>query len=247
MKPMKLFKTIALMMVLSSCAKKEVPDVPAIFNDPNWTRIEIAGGREAHAVYGSIDDTLMASTLTEIYQTTDKGKTWRKTKVNNQPIYGFLAVKDTIFALQSNGLLKDNVRMATFSQYFSLDKGSTWDWCSKFRISEQRFQEFATVSVNNLVKIKLKENIEPFDENSAPWSGYVLKSDIQVFKNGTSKILQVPFDNQINNVHVDKSGKLYVSVGRGIHDKKTGKYLSAEKSQSAIIYISKKNVQQLID
>jgi len=137
--------------------------------------------------------------------------------------------------------------MATFSQYFSLDKGFTWDWCSKFRISEQRFQEFATVSVNNLVKIKLKENIEPFDENSAPWSGYVLKSDIQVFKNGTSKILQVPFDNQINNVHVDKSGKLYVSVGRGIHDKKTGKYLSAEKSQSAIIYISKKNVQQLID
>ncbi|TBO40499.1 beta propeller repeat protein [Pedobacter kyonggii] len=244
---MKLFKTIALMMVLSSCAKKEVPVVPPIFNDPNWTRIEIADGKEAHAVYGSIDDTLMVSTLTEIYQTTDKGKTWLKTKVNHQPIYGFLSVKDTVFALQSNGLLNDNLRMATFSQYFSLDKGFTWDWCSKFRISEQRFQEFATVSVNNLLKIKLKENIEPFDENSAPWSGYVLKSDIQVFKNGTSKILQVPFDNQINNVHVDKSGKLYVSVGRGIHDKKTGKYLSSEKSQSAIIYISKKNVKQLMD
>lgn len=247
MKPMKLLKTIAVMMVLSSCAKKEVPDVPPTFNDPNWTRIEIANGREAHAVYGDIDDTLMVSTLTEVYQTTDKGKTWRKTKVNNQPIYGFLSVKDTIFALQSNGLLKDNLRMATFSQYFSLDKGSTWDWCSKYGISEQRFQEFATLYLDNQFKIKLKENIEPFDEHSGPWSGYVLKSDIQIFKNGTSKILQVPFDNQINNIHTDKSGRLYVSAGRAIHDKKTGKYLSAEKSGAAIIYISKKNVSQLMD
>ena len=75
-------------MVLSSCAKKEVPDEPVTFNDPNWMRIEIPDGKEAHAVYGSIDDTLMVSTLTEIYQTTNKGKTWLKTKVNHQPIYG---------------------------------------------------------------------------------------------------------------------------------------------------------------
>jgi len=244
---MKLLKTIAVMMVLSSCAKKEVPDVPPTFNDPNWTRIEIANGTEAHAVYGNIDDTLMVSTLTDIYETTDKGKTWKKTKVNNQPIYGFLAVKDTIFALQSNGALKDNLRMATLSQYFSLDKGFTWDWCSKFGISEQRYQEFATIYLDNQLKIKLKENIEPFDKNSGPWSGYVLKSDIEVFKNGTSKIIQVPFDNQINNIHIDKSGKLYVSAGRAIHDKKTGKYLTAEKSKNAIIYISKKNVRELIN
>jgi hypothetical protein len=247
MKPMKLFKTIAVMMVLSSCAKKELPEVPPTFNDPNWIRIEIADGREAHAVYGNIEDTLMVSTLTEIYQTTDKGKTWRKTKVNNQPIYGFLSVKDTVFALQSNSLLKNNLRMATFSQYFSLDKGFTWDWCIKYGISEQRFQEFATLYLEDQLKIKLKENIEPFNKNSDPWPGYVLKSDIQIFKNGTSKILQVPFDNQINNLHVDKSGKLYVSAGRAIHDKKTGKYLSAEKSEAAIIYISKKNVSQLLD
>lgn len=244
---MKLLKTIAVVMVLSSCAKKEVPDVPDTFNDPNWTRIEIANGRDAHAVYGSIDDTLMVSTLTEIYQTTDKGKTWRKTKVNNHPIYGFLSIKDTVFALQSNAALKDNLRMATFSQQFSLDKGFTWDWCSKYGISEQRYQEFATLYLDNALKIKLKENIEPFNKDSDPWSGYVLKSDIQIFKNGTSKIIQVPFDNQINNLHVDKSGRLYISVGRGIHDKKTGKYLSAEKSQSAMIYISKKNVEQLVN
>lgn len=243
---MKLIKTIAVMMVLSSCAKKEVQDGPKTFNDPNWTRIEIANGREAHAVYGSIDDTLMVSTLTEIYQTTDKGKTWRKTKINNQPIYGFLAVKDTIFALQSNSLrTKDKLQLATFSQYFSLDKGFTWDWCGKFNISEQRFQEFATVYLDNQVKIKLKENLEPIDGSSM--SSYVLKSNIEVLKSGFSEILKVPFDNQINNLHVDKSGKLYVSAGRGIHDKKTGKYLSAEKSEAAIIYISKKKIKELIN
>jgi len=245
---MKLFKTIALMMVLSSCAKKEVPDVPPTFSDLDWTRLEIADGREAHAVYGNIDDTLMVSTLTEIYQTTDKGKTWKKTKVNNQPIYGFLSVKDTIFGLQANGLKdKDNHKLATFSQYFSLDKGFTWDWCGKFGVSEQRSQEFASVFVNNQLKIKLKENLEAFDGGPANGSGYVLKSDIEVFKNGTSKILAVPFNNQLTNLHLDKSGRLYVSATRSIHDKNTGKYVSTEKNHPAIIYISKKNVRELID
>lgn len=244
---MKLLKTIAVMMVLSSCAKKELPDVPPTFNDPNWTRIEIVDGREAHAIYGNIDDTLMVSTLTEIYQTTDKGKTWKRTKVNNQPIYGFLSVRDTIFALQSNSLLKDKIRQATFSQSFSLDKGFTWDWCSKFGISEQRSQEFATVSLDNQIKIKLKENIEPFNGGPANGSGYVLKSDIEVFEHGFSKILPVPFDNQITNLHVDGAGRLYVSATRAIHDKKTGKYVSTEKNQPAIIYISKKNVKELIN
>ncbi|RLJ74899.1 hypothetical protein [Pedobacter alluvionis] len=245
---MKLFKTIAVMMVLSSCAKKEVPDVPPTFSDPDWTRLEIADGREAHAVYGNIDDTLMVSTLTEIYQTTDRGKTWKKTKVNNQPIYGFLSVKDTIFGLQANSLKdKAGQKLATFSQYFSLDKGFTWDWSTKFGVSEQRSQAFASVSVNNQFKIKLKENIESFDGGPANGSGYVLKSDIEVFKNGTSKILPVPFDNQITNLHVDKLGRLYVSATRSIHDKNTGKYVSTEKNQPAIIYISKKNVRELID
>ena len=246
MKPMKLIRTIALMMALSSCAKKEAPDVPPTFNDPNWTRIEIAEGKEAHAVYGSIDDTLMVSTLTEIYQTTNKGKTWQKTKINHQPIYGFLSVKDTVFALEANSLKdKANQRLATFSQYFSLDKGFTWERCSKYDISEKRSQEYATIFLDNEVKIRIKENLEPINGN--PNHNYILKSDIEVLKNGFSEILKVPFNNQLTNLHVDKLGRLYVSATRSIHDKKTGKSFSAEKNEPAIVYISKKNVKQLID
>lgn len=245
---MKLLKTIAVMMVLSSCAKKELPDVPPTFNDPNWTRIEIADGREAHAIYGNIDDTLTVSTLTEIYQTTNKGKTWQRTKVNHQPIYGFLSVKDTVFALQANSLKnKDNQLLATFSQFFTLDKGFTWKRCTQYHVSEERSQEFATISLNNQIKIKLKENIEPFNGGPANGSGYVLKSDIEVFEHGFSKILPVPFDNQITNLNVDGEGRLYVSATRAIHDKKTGKYVSTEKNEPAIIYISKKNVKELIN
>ncbi|MBT2591641.1 hypothetical protein J7E50_15530 [Pedobacter sp. ISL-68] len=242
---MKLIKTIAVMMVLSSCAKKEVPDVPKTFSDPKWTRIEIANGREAHAVYGNIDDTLMVSTLTEIYQTIDQGKTWRKVKVNNQPIYGFLSVKDTIFALQANSLKdKDNQKLATFSQYFSLDKGFTWDRCTKYDISEERSQEYTAVTVSNQVKIKIKENLEPINGN--PDHNYILKSDVNILKNGFSEILQLPFDNQLTNLHVDKLGRLYVSATRVVHDKKTGKALYAEKTEPAIIYISKRNIKELI-
>jgi hypothetical protein len=246
MKPMKLLKTIAVMMVLSSCAKKELPDVSPTFNDPNWTRIEIADGKEAHAIYGNIDDTLMVSTLTEIYQTTDKGKTWKRTKVNHQPIYGFLSVKDTVFALQANSLKnKENQLLATFSQFFTLDKGFTWKRCTQYNVSEERSQEFATVNLDNQVKIKLKENLEPINGN--PDHNYILKRDITIFEHGFSKILPVPFNNQITNLHVDGAGRLYVSATQSIHDKKTGKSVSSEKNQAAIIYISKKNIKELID
>lgn len=246
MKPMKLLKTIAVMVVLSSCAKKEVPDAPPVFNDPNWIRIEIANGREAHAIYGNIDDTLMVSTLTEVYQTIDKGKSWRRTKINNQPVYGFLAVRDTIFALEANSLKdKDNQLLATFSQYLSFDKGFTWERCGKYGVSEERSQEFATVSLDNKVKIKLKENLEPI--NGDPSHNLILKRDIEVLEQGYSKKLAVPFDNQLTNLHIDQSGRLYVSATRSIHDKKTGKYASTEKGEPAIIYISKRNIKELIN
>ena len=232
--------------MLSSCAKKEVPEAPKVFDDPNWTRIEIANGREAHAVYGNIDDTIMVSTLTEIYQTTDKGKTWLKTRVNNQPIYGFLAVKDTIFALQANSLKnKLNEKLATFSQTFSLDKGFTWDWSAKYNIPQERSDLYATVKLSDQTIIKLKENLEPI--NGSANSAYVLKSDIEIFRRGFSEILEVPFNNQLTNLHLDSAGRLYVSATRSIHDKKTGKYVSTEEDQPAIIYISKQNIRKLIN
>ncbi|WP_443939113.1 hypothetical protein [Pedobacter sp. MW01-1-1] len=243
---MKFLKIAALAVLLSSCDKKNIFDEPQTFNDPNWIRIEIADGKEAHAVYGSIDDTLMVSTLDAIRQTTDKGKTWRLAKTNNQPIYSFLAKADTIFALKANFLKsQSNQAIASYSDYFSLNNGVTWLNADIFDVSKQRSQEYGIVHPNNQITLRIKENLEPINGN--PAYNYVLKSDIEIIKNGTTKILDIPFNNQITNLHLDKKGRLYISATSSIHDKTSKKYADYEKAGSAIIYISKQNILNLIN
>lgn len=68
-----------------------------------------------------------------------------------------------------------------------------------------------------------------------------------VIKNGISKSLKLPFDNQITNLYLDQKGRLYVSATSAIHDKNSGKYLHYERTEPAVIYISKQNIRNLID
>jgi hypothetical protein len=240
---MKLIKTAILAMALASCAKeKDVVEEPK-FNHPDWMRLEIEQGKEMHAVYGNLDDTLMVSTLTEIFQTTDKGKTWLKAKVNHHPVYGFLSVKDTVFSFESIVQKdKNSPKLATFSQSYSIDKG--FNWLSRYDVPLRISKPFATIALDNGVEIKVKENLEPINGNIN--HNLVLKSQVEVVKNGFSKTLILPFDNQITNIYVDKKGRLYVSATSSIFDK-SGRYLDYEKKQPAILYISKNNIQSLID
>ncbi|MCZ4222752.1 hypothetical protein [Pedobacter rhodius] len=244
---MKLFKLMVLLAVLSSCSKDKTPvDEVTTFSNPNWMRIEIAKEQEAHAVYGNVDDTLTVSTLHAIYQTTDKGKTWVNKKMSNQPFYGFIVKQDSIFTLGYKSMKNQSGQIyASFSQYFSLDNGTSWKSLYQGATSLNRIKEYATVHLNNQITIKLKENLEPIDGNLN--ANYVLKNTIQIIRNGNSKILTLPFDNQITNLTLDEKGRLYVSATSAIHDKITGKYLNYEKSQPAIIYISKQNISAIID
>ena len=43
-----------------------------------WTEIIVPNGREAHAIAGSIDDTLLVTTMLSAYFTTDGGAPWQE-------------------------------------------------------------------------------------------------------------------------------------------------------------------------
>ena len=243
---MKLFKALLLIAVLSSCSKeKNAIELPPTFSDPNWMRIEIANGKEAHAVYGNLDDTLTVSTLYEIRQTYDKGKTWVNVKTTHQPFYGLLVKGDSIFTLSSKSLKSQSGQMlASFSQYLSLDKGTSWKSYYEGAKSINRSKEYATVYPDNKLAIRLKEHLEPINGN--PNHNSVLKSTIEIVENGNARTLLLPFNNQITNLYLDKMGRLYVSATSAIYDKTSGKYSANEKAEPAIIYVSKKSISTLI-
>lgn len=243
---MKLFKALLLIAVLSSCSKeKNGVELAPAFSDPNWTRIEIANGKEAHAVYGNLDDTLTVSTLYDIRQTYNKGKTWINVKTTHQPFYGLLVKGDSIFTLSSKSLkIQSGQVLTSFSQYLSVDKGSSWKSFYEGAKSINRSKEYATVYPNNQLAIRLKENLEPI--NGDPTHNSVLKSTVEIIENGNARTLLLPFNNQITNLYLDEKGRLYVSATSAIYDKTSGKYSDNEKAEPAIIYVSKQNISTLI-
>ena len=243
---MKLFKALLLIAVLSSCSKEKTGgELTPTFSDPNWMRIEIANGKEAHAVYGNLDDTLTVSTLYDIRQTYDKGKTWVNVKTTHQPFYGLLVKGDSIFTLSSKSLKSKSGQVLTsFSQYLSLDNGSSWLSFHEGAKSINRSKEYATVYPNNQLTIRLKENLESI--NGDPTHNSVLKGTVEIIENGNARTLSLPFNNQITNLYLDEKGRLYVSATSAIYDKNSGKYLDNEKAEPAIIYISKQSISTLI-
>lgn len=219
------------------------PTDTKISEDANWIRIEKKSYREANATYGNFDDTLTIATKWSIFQTLDKGKTWIVRKQLDQTTYGFLAVKDSLFLLES--YLKDTKtgqKTATFSQHFSTDNGYSWKNAGQFGVSTRRQQDFATVHPDHATTIRLKENIK-----RRKGEELILKTDIEVIKNGSSKILSLPFDNQITNLHLDKKGRLYVSASCALHVQSTGEFLYYEAGKPAIVYISKRPILDMIN
>ena len=243
---MKLFKALLLIAVFSSCSKEKTGgELTTTFSDPNWIRIQIANGKEAHAVYGNLDDTLTVSTLYDIRQTYDKGKTWVNVKITHQPFYGLLVKGDSIFTLSSKSLKSQSGQVLTsFSQYLSLDKGSSWKSYYEGAKSINRSKEYATVYPNRQISIRLKENLEPINGDSTHNS--VLKSTVEIIENGNTKTLLLPFNNQITNLYLDEKGRLYVSATSAIYDKTSGKYSDNEKADPAIIYVSKQSISSII-
>lgn len=235
------------MFMLFSCSKENrLTEDNVSFSDPNWIKLEIPGDREAHAVYGSIDDTLLVSTIHNIYQITNNGSKINKlNKQFNQAIFGFAKSNDTLYALTANHLKNTNgFRLASYAQNYSLDKGVTWQWTDLYKNKVELTKNIEFIKVNNTTSVNLKENIDFFPNSTT--SGFVLKRDIIVNKDGKLSTLKVPFTNQLTSLHQDNAGRLYISASSGLHDEITKKYSGEEKGNKAIVYISKKSISDLV-
>jgi len=241
------YLAIIVLLILCSCNKDEVIKKEEIaFNNPNWIKLEIPNKTEANAVFGSIEDTLLVATVNKIYQITEKGK--KLTEANsvfNQRVFGFVKSNDTLYALMANHLKGNNgLKLASHAQQFSLDMGLTWHSLNLYTNPIDIKKNYQEVKIADNLSFNLNENIEPFP-NSPIGSGIVLKSDVIINKGGLSTVFNVPFNNQITSLHLDKYGKLYISAASSLHDPITKKFSGVEKQSSAVVYISKKQVIDL--
>lgn len=207
-------------MLVTACSEpNEInPLTPRTYED--WTELIIPGGREALAIAGDIRDTLLVTTYKGVYATADAGKTWYLSLALNNLIYDVVERADTIFLLYAiqdvlrsypGPPLIEEVQYAvtrnTYTSYYTTDKGGTWESAygpkPLYLESPIGIAESPTGVVHKLVHEK---------EWLSPNSYQIKFSDIDFSHESDWQTIDFPLDYVLNNLHVDRSNRLYVTA-----------------------------------
>ena len=231
-----LLTIITISIIIISCKKENHPTEIKTPEDPNWIKMEIPNGGEAYAIAGNMDDTLLVTTKSNAYFTTDNGKTWQESKNFNGAIQGLYTSKDTVIALATaDGLELDGTLKAVLPQYYTLDLGKSWNRYTDYNKSHTISTPIGiTQSSTNQVTYRLKYNTEPVSANSTAYTH--LPTD--VLKNGT--VINFPFKSRLYNLYLDNENRLYVAASGNTYNNNGGTSTCCTLNTAAVVYISRK-------
>ena len=237
----RLFLFSALALLFTACKKDQVSEnkLDDTFNDDNWLRLRIPSGGELKAVAGSIDDTLVVSTLYDTYIVTENGTKYLRTTKNLNHTPGLLMQKDTVFALSGLGIdVKMNRRYASIPTYFTLDKGLTWH--NAIDHSKLAPMLLGVVTSRNHTTYELNYHSGP--DNNGNGSNYVLRTTISKMENGITSQFDHPVkEQQPINLYLDDKERMYIATGGSISDANV--YIGASVTEAAYLYISKQPIK----
>lgn len=221
----------ALLLTLAAC-RKDAPD-PVQPDYAEWYALRAPDDRAVEAVAGDLDGTLVITTGYAVYQTTDRGKTWRKGDYkNNHKVVGLAQRSDTLLTLAAElGGLPDGAAYATSPNYYSLDQGLTWqpyrDWrSSNFELRVARNRVAAPSGTGYSIDILLTP--------ISPGKNYVETIGI---KSTTGRQLRLPKDHQITSLYFDAKSRLYVTASAALCGRRENFAFCGE--QNGVLYVSK--------
>lgn len=182
-----------------------------------WTEVIIPDGREAHAITGSIDDTLLVTTMMSAYFTTDGGETWQEPPDLGGTVFDVIERNDTVYALWVNGLrdyagppfIADQ-RHASIGSEYTTDYGNRWH----HNINRNQYDMISPVGIDTStsgVTYRIKDNITPLTPDTSSYrTNY---STVEMYYQGSWQTIDFPFEYELNNLYVDDDNRLYVSAG----------------------------------
>ena len=206
--------------LLISCeddASNVLPNTPPEEESSDWTTLIIPNGREAYAISGSIDDSLLVTTWTKAYFTTDSGSTWQESHDFQGPIYDMVRRKDTVFALLANGGLKDYIGppfiadqvYASIGSQYTTDYGATWQRNTN-RDYHDIISPIGITKSNSGITYRIKDDITPLNPDTTSYrTNY---STVEMYHQGYWQTIDFPWEYELNNVYVDNDNRLYVSA-----------------------------------
>jgi hypothetical protein len=233
---------IIVVGVLSFACKKDVEHIDAEANNPDWQKLTIPAGREAFAVAGDIDKTLLVTTWTKAYYSIDQGKTWELSKDFSGKVPGLYNRNDTVFAL--DGTLTDEKGYQFASDpvnYFTTDYGL--HWVNYFIY----FNKLLVVKLDNKrvtlpsgVSYYIQANTTPVSSSSS----FVNPSDLyREDKNGRKTLVNFPFKRELLSLHLDNKNRLYIAASGSTYLEENNNFYCCDDTMPAIVYVSKNFVE----
>jgi hypothetical protein len=226
-----------LLLALSGC-KKESDDIDTQPEYKDWYAFKSPDTRAIQAAIGDIDGTLVITTGFKIYQTKDRGKTWKTaTYTANHGLFGFLSRQDTLLALNLQvGAVVSNTTTAYAASpsFFSVDEGLTWlpyrHWDRKVDFEPRIARNRVTTPIGTEYSFEIL--LTPTSPNSG--TSYVETVGIL---SSTGQALQLPQDHQMMSLHLDSKSRLYVSASGPLCGRRQDFAFCGD--ENGILYVSK--------
>ncbi|WKN42980.1 hypothetical protein [Tunicatimonas pelagia] len=212
---MKNFRLLFLILPLLAACEEDEPDVVSE-ELRDWETLIIPNGREAEAIVGNIDDTLMVTTMMSAYFTADGGETWQESEGLGGTVFDVLERNDTVYALWATGLrdyvgppFVANQRYAGLATQFTMDYGITWQR-TPYQDQHSINSPVGIATSPSGVTYRIKDNITPLNADTTSYrTNY---STVEMYHEGRWQTIDFPFEYVLNNIHVDEDNRLYVSA-----------------------------------
>lgn len=192
--------------ILMGCQheKNVLPDYPG------WYALKVPEANAIEAVYGNIDSTLILATITTIFRTTNRGKSWTEVKREDvsHGILSLASVRDTIFALdgmtvrEDTTIARNHVYYGSDPYLYSVDGGQSW---KLFPLNNRKL----SVPTNELKTPSGRiYTIDELLTPQMPGSWYRETVGIRV---SDGRQLSLPNRQQIRSIYFDSRNRLYVA------------------------------------
>ncbi|HEX8655962.1 MAG TPA: hypothetical protein VF690_00420 [Hymenobacter sp.] len=237
---------VATGLLATACQKKDADLAPREIEDPDWIRLELPAtvysddiGDIASAVVGDLDKTLLVSNMTQVFSTSDRGKTWQAQRTFSGQV-GLLARNDTIFALVGYGLNGQGERIAGNADMFTTDFGKTWTYTGTLPRGYQRYsrivEQLGRVKAGG-ISYQVRENTRPIPNSI---SRLVLAGDLVRTAGSSQSVMRLPARHYLYDLYLDAQNRLYVAVSGLRFDPATGEPIMKKGNQRATVYVSRK-------
>jgi ligand-binding sensor domain-containing protein len=236
------FLLLATALAAGSCQRHSA-DAPTPTEDPDWIKLEIPKGREANAVFGDLDGTLVVTTYKDVYYTTDKGKTWQKSFDFASPMQSLVARHDTLVALGPGNNDAHSRHLAVRGEYYSTDFGRTWKSvgdATYYTFGRLRQRTDSVQAAGVAYQVKFNYSLASPSSNSY----YSEPSDLLKKNASGQATLRLPAKHVIQNLYLDATNRLYVAAASCAHRTSLTDCAACQPENGlqspAVVYVSRK-------